>query len=229
MPSSILGIETATDVCSVAISRDDVIIAEASLATGMRHSSALTGLIKDVVDISGVSMQELAAIAISDGPGSYTGLRVGASTAKALCYALDIPLIAIPTLEALGMEVGAETDHIVLSTLDARRMEVYALIMKGDGTTVKETHAIIWTEEVIADLYKSYGPMTICGTGVEKVQALLNSYPHMKSHVSACDAQLLLPLAQSKYAQQDFVDIAYHDPFYYKSPNITQSKKRILP
>ncbi len=229
MPSYIIGIETATDVCSVAISRDGDIVAEASLATGMRHSSALTGLIKDVVDTSGISMKELSAIAISDGPGSYTGLRVGASTAKAMCYALDLPLIAIPTLLSLGMEVGASNDHIVLSTLDARRMEVYALIMKGDGTTVKETHAIIWTEDEIATLYETYGAMTVCGTGVEKAQELLAECPSLKLHVSECDAKLLLPLAQHKYAHQDFVDIAYHDPFYYKSPNITQSKKRILP
>lgn len=229
MSSYILGIETATDVCSVAISRDDAIVGEASLTTGMRHSSALTGLIKDVVEASGISMQRLSAIAISNGPGSYTGLRVGASTAKAMCYALDIPIIAVPTLEALGMEAGAKPDNVVISTLDARRMEVYALIMKGDGSSIKETHAIIWTAEEIAALYEVYGAMTICGTGVEKAYELLAAYPDIHQHVSACDAKLLLPLAQAKYEQQDFVDIAYHDPFYYKSPNITKSKRRILP
>ena len=146
-----------------------------------------------------------------------------------MCYALNIPMIAVPTLEALGMEVGADRDHIILSTLDARRMEVYALIMKGDGTTVKETHALIWTEEEIATLYEAYGAMTICGTGVEKAHELLSAYPTMGQHASACNAKLLLPLAHRRYDRQDFVDIAYHDPFYYKSPNITQSKKRILP
>ena len=229
MSTYILGIETASDVCSVAISRDDVIIAETTIATGMRHSSALTGLIKEVLSVADISNDKISAIAISDGPGSYTGLRVGASTAKAMCYALDIPLIAIPTLEALINEAGAESDRVVLSTLDARRMEVYALIMKGDGTIVKDTHALIWSAEEISSLYENYGALTICGTGVEKAKELLAAYPDIDQHVSVCNARLLLPLAHAKYAQDDFVDIAYHDPFYYKSPNITKSKKRILP
>jgi len=228
LKTCILGIETASEVCSVALSIGSDIVVEKSLSTGMRHSSALTSLIKAVLDSANKNPKDLSAIAISDGPGSYTGLRVGASTAKAMCYALNKPLIAIPTLKSLAFEVEAKEEQYILSTLDARRMEVYALITNGAGTIVKNTHSIIWTEEELSAIYQSYKHLIICGTGVEKALDLIKPYESIMPHISTCNAKLLLPLALQKYEQHEFVDIAYHNPLYFKSPNITKSKKRIL-
>jgi len=226
--TSILGIETATDICSVALSIDHTIIAEETLSTGLRHSSALTELIQSVLSKGAITVQQLSAIAISNGPGSYTGLRVGASTAKGMCYAFDIPLIAVPTLEALGLEAKADRGQYVLSTIDARRMEAYALITKEGEGVIKDTHAIIWSKEVMAALAEAYDDLIICGTGIEKGIELIEPYDWVKSHISTCAARHIMPIALRKYDLKDFADIAYHDPFYYKSPNITQSKKRIL-
>lgn len=223
----ILGIETASDICSVAIGEGNRVMAERTLTEGMRHSSALTGLIDEVLKEAKVSIKELSAIAISNGPGSYTGLRVGASTAKGICYSLNIPLIAVPTLESLAFDINAQSGQYVLATLDARRMEAYAALYKG-GNLQDDTYAIIWDEDSIQSLAEAHNSIIICGTGVEKAASLFQAYKHVIIKPNQCNAQAITSLAFAKYQSQDFSDIAYHDPFYFKRPNITKSKKSVL-
>jgi len=224
----ILSLETATDICSVALSDSyDNIVAHRTLEPGKRHSQLLTSLIKDVLSDAAVSMSDLSAVALSDGPGSYTGLRVGASTAKALCYGLDIPLISIPTLDALAVGHTRDQNNYIMSTIDARRMEVYASVYKH-SRQLTDVHSIIWSEEAIQKLIHDYEPLTICGDGVAKAKDLFRDYPQVRIAPSKCSASDLAPLAHEKFDAKVFADLAYHDPFYFKSPNITTSKKKFL-
>ncbi len=223
----ILGIETASDICSVAIGEGDQVIAERTLTEGMRHSSALTGLVDEVLKEANIPIKELSAVAISNGPGSYTGLRVGASTAKGICYSLNIPLIAVPTLESLAYDIDPQSDDFVLATLDARRMEAYAALYNG-GNLQGDTYAIIWDEDSIQSLIEVSKSLIICGTGVEKAASLFEGYKQVIIKPNQCNAKAITSLAFAKYQDQDFCDIAYHDPFYFKNPNITKSKKSVL-
>jgi len=220
----ILSIETATEVCSVALADDDRLLSQRTLEKGMRYSAILTTLINEVVVESGYFMKNISAVAISNGPGSYTGLRVGASTAKGICHALDIPLIAVSTLESLAYTIKGGDP--VMATIDARRMEVYAAIYSGKKI-MEDVHALIWSSESIQNLSNKYNSLTICGNGVTKAELLLNNYDHIIRHPSECNAALLVPLAHESFQKESFADIAYHDPFYYKSPNITVPKSLI--
>lgn len=224
MPT-ILSIETASEVCSVALSVGREVLAAKSVDDGMRHSSVLTSLIAEVLSSSSKELKDLSAIALSNGPGSYTGLRVGASTSKGLCYGLGIPLIAVSTLASLVLHPSI--DGHVLSTLDARRMESYAAIYYK-GALQKATHSIIWTEESVYDIASKFTDLTICGTGIEKAKPLFESYSHVKILPNKCSASHLVTHAVEKYEANDFANLAYHTPFYYKSPNITTSKKNFI-
>lgn len=220
----ILSIETATDVCSVALAEDDRILSQRTPLEGMRHSSILTTLIHEVVTESGFLMKDLSAVAISNGPGSYTGLRVGASTAKGICHALEIPLIAISTLESLAHNIKGASH--VMATIDARRMEVYAAIY-SNGRLITDVHNLIWSPDSIEELSNNYSTITICGNGIEKAELLFKGFKNINRQPTKCNAALLVPLAHKHYCHEYFVDIAYHDPFYYKSPNITVPKPLI--
>jgi len=190
----------------------------------MRHSSALTSLIEEVLTTANVHPSALSAVAVSNGPGSYTGLRVGASTAKAVCFGLDIPLIAISTLESLARSID---DDYIMSTIDARRMEVYSAIYDHNYAVIEDITNVIWTEEVASKLSEKYTSLTICGTGIEKARALFES-TSIKIAPSTCDATRLIDKSLLKYHTKDFEDIAYHVPFYFKSPNITTPKKLFI-
>lgn len=220
----ILCIETATDACSVAVGRAEELLAEEHISEGMRHSSALTQLIDKVMSRAGLKAQNLDGVAISDGPGSYTGLRVGASTAKAICYAHEIPLIAISTLEALADHY--EEGHPIMTTLDARRMEVYAAIYR-DKKELLPVKSVIWTEEEIKGLLTAYPNLSIVGTGVNKAKELFESLSYQDYQEVECRASHLLRPAYLRHLKNDVVDIAYHSPFYFKMPNITVSKPKI--
>ena len=221
-PCLILCIETATEVCSVAIGSNDKVLYAAQLEEGLKHSELLTTLIKDVTSAAQLRLQDLHAVAISHGPGSYTGLRVGASTAKAICYALDIPLIAVPTLETLAWPYRL-SEYVVIPAIDARRMEAYTAVYKN-GKVLRHTESTIWTESIFVDLVNNYGPILICGNGIEKGRHLVPN-KGVDLCPSLCDARHLVGLAYKKYLALAFEDIAYYDPYYFKSPNITTPKR----
>lgn len=221
----ILCLETATEVCSVALGVDGVLTAEENVDEGLRHSSVLTSMIDRLLKSQDLTFQELDAVAISNGPGSYTGLRVGASTAKAICYATDLPMITISSLEALAQPF-LSSGQLVLATLDARRMEVYAAYY-GSQDIVPEPKPIIWDETVVGEISGAHAELIICGTGIEKARSLFES-TNITIKENLARASNLVALAQRSLKAENYVDIAYHSPFYLKSPNITQSKKRLL-
>ena len=224
--STILLIETATDVCSVALSVQGKVIQEETLTSGKRHSAALTGMIQSITETLPRQLRSLSAVAISEGPGSYTGLRVGASVAKALCFSLEIPLISVSTLQALATPYRTY-DDVVMSTIDARRQEAYAATyLKGAQQTSVES--VIFTTAKVQALALEFDQLIITGTGISKVAQLFEPYPHLIIKPSVCAASLLGPIAHEKYISKVFVDVAYYVPFYFKAPNITKPKKKLF-
>ena len=139
----ILSLETATTNCSVALASDGKVVASRSINSGYSHSEKINVFIQEVIAQAGVTLKDLQAVAVSSGPGSYTGLRIGISTAKGLCYALDIPLIAINTLDAMAQGFNARKDELIVPMIDARRMEVYSAVYDSEKKRVSEIEAIV--------------------------------------------------------------------------------------
>ncbi len=210
----ILSIETATTNCSVALSKDGKLLAsKEDYNTSYSHAERLHVFIEELLVSAEVSMQELSAIAVSKGPGSYTGLRIGVSAAKGLCYALEIPLISVPTLTALAYQVQEE--GLVIPMLDARRMEVYSAIFDAQHQQIRETQAQILDETSFAEELAS-GKVYFIGNGVEKFTEVCqhpNAVFIMDKLPSAKETSVL---ATAKYAQKDFEDVAYFEPYYLK-------------
>jgi len=219
----ILCLETATEVCSVALSQGENVLHELNLSEGQQHSSQLTILINECLKEAKIQRDELNAIGISNGPGSYTGLRVGASVAKGIAYALSIPMIAVPTLESLAYPFR-DSPSTVISSIDARRMEAYIGIYKS-GKEISPVTNMIWSEESFEKLRGEHGEIIICGNGIEKAKDDFAIPSGIRIEPSLCNADLLAPIAFNHFIKKQFVDLAYHAPFYYKSPNITVPKK----
>jgi tRNA threonylcarbamoyladenosine biosynthesis protein TsaB len=212
----IVCLETATKSCSVALARDGYLVAVKEEVTEQySHSEQLTVFIEQLLQQEGLKASDLDAIAVSSGPGSYTGLRIGVSTAKGLCYASDVPLIAVSTLDALAQAMKDKYPEAQLCPmLDARRMEVYcALYSKSQVSPVvaKIIDQDSFTEEL------AQGPLLFFGDGADKCQDVLthtNAHFELGVYPSATN---LIPLAQDKFQNKDFEDIAYFEPFYFKN------------
>ena len=211
----ILNIETATTNCSVSISKNGkTVVLKEDNDKSYSHAERLHVYIDEALKEAGIKSADLSAIAISKGPGSYTGLRIGVSAAKGLCFALDKPLIAVPTLEALAHQVELE-DGIVISMLDARRMEVYSAIYDSNYKEIRETQAQILDENAFAENLQN-GKVYFIGNGVEKTKTLI-------SHPNAIFVDDKLPsandmsaLAFHKFNNNDVEDVAYFEPYYLK-------------
>ncbi len=232
--SLILCIETATETCSIALSQDGMCLKEHTLDAQMRHSSALTPMIKQLLSATAREMSDLTAVCVSDGPGSYTGLRVGVSTAKAICYAQNIPLIAISSLKSLAYGLSKEMlideGGLIIPTIDARRMEVYLAIYDAGLETVESAHNYIYTQDSLDELYINYRgrPIHICGHGALKLHGSDISLSEQTTvHPSQCTAANLCELAQKKCQKHDFVSAIYHKPNYYKAPHVTIPKPKV--
>ena len=212
----ILCIETATKSCSVALAREGHLVAvKEEVSEQYSHSEQLTVFIEQLLQQEGLKVSVLDAIAVSSGPGSYTGLRIGVSTAKGLCYAGDVPLIAVSTLDAMAQAMQDKYPEAQLCPmLDARRMEVYCtLYSKSQASTV--VAKIVDQDSFAEEL--AQGPLLFFGDGAEKCQDVLthtNAHFELGVYPSATN---LIPLAQDKFQNKDFEDIAYFEPFYFKN------------
>jgi len=212
--SLILNIETATKTCSVALSKGGKLLSARETNEVNSHSSVITLFIDEVIKEAGLEVSSLDAVAVSKGPGSYTGLRIGVSTAKGLCFALDIPLISINTLQSLALQVNAEKEAII-PMLDARRMEVYSAVFDMGYNQIRETEAQILDETSFQN-YLEDDSVYFIGDGVPKTKELI-------SHPNAIFIDDKLPsanemgmLAFQKFNQDDFENSAYFEPFYLK-------------
>ncbi|RDC58460.1 tRNA (adenosine(37)-N6)-threonylcarbamoyltransferase complex dimerization subunit type 1 TsaB [Pedobacter chinensis] len=227
--AKILQIETATQVCSVALSIDGktVLIKE---ETGQNlHASRLTLFINEVMKSAGYTYSDLDAIAVSKGPGSYTGLRIGVSTAKGLCYALEKPLISIETLEMMAagfIHENPDYSGLICPMIDARRMEVYTAVFDAKLNVLEPTSAKIIDETSFADWFRE-NQITFFGDGAAKCAETLSRPNASFNNANFNSAHYMSKLANKVFEKADFENVAYFEPFYLKDFVVTQPKKKV--
>jgi tRNA threonylcarbamoyladenosine biosynthesis protein TsaB len=222
----ILNIETATTNCSVSLSKNGETLAlKEDYGNGFSHAEKLHNYIEEVLNLANISTKDLDAIAVSKGPGSYTGLRIGVSAAKGLCYALNIPLIALSTLESLAHQVNID-NGLIVPMLDARRMEVYSAIFSASFEELSSVEAKILDETSYVDLLES-NQLYFIGSGVEKTQKISI---HKNAHFiegKLPSANEMSALAFSKYQKSNTEDVAYFEPYYLKDFVAIKPKSKI--
>jgi tRNA threonylcarbamoyladenosine biosynthesis protein TsaB len=221
----ILNIETATTVCSVSISENDTLLAVNEIDNGFTHTENLHVFIKELLTQINLKPTDLNAIAVSKGPGSYTGLRIGVSAAKGLCYALNIPLISINTLQVMAncIEDGNE-NSFYCPMLDARRMEVYTTLLDSSLNEVLPTEALIVDEQSI-EKFKNYSSIYFFGDGMPKCKEVLNHLPNtLFIENIKPSAKNMINLSYKKFKEKHFEDVAYFEPFYLKDFMINTKK-----
>jgi len=210
----ILSIETSTHNCSVAISNQAKVLACIEESAGQYiHAEKLHQFIKQALEISGFTIQSLDAIAVSNGPGSYTGLRIGVSAAKGLCYSLNIPMIVVNTTEVLAEAIGVEHNvSLIISAIDARRDEIYCQIFSVDKKQMSEVSALILTPESFAEFAGK--SVIVVGDAAEKTQRIINIPVEIRQQYPS--AGNMAQIAERKFLAAQFGDVAYHEPFYLK-------------
>lgn len=228
MSTTILNIETATDVCSICISREETILAKVATEEPFQHAKRITLLIEQCLQESGLALKEIDALAVSKGPGSYTALRIGISTAKGIAYALDKPVVAVDTLRSLARASARQFERAALyqPMIDARRMEVYTAPFDQKGEPLGLAEAQVIDENSFQEALIAGKTIVLSGNGAAKCKAVLPSERVVCLDI-VCDSAHLVPLAHRAFQAKDFVDIAYFAPFYLKPPNITKAKSRL--
>lgn len=229
--SRIILIETSTALCSAALAVDGRTVEYRESDRPRAHASQTAVFVKEMLDARGLGMKDCDAVCVSAGPGSYTGLRVGSSTAKGLCFASGKPLLALGTLDILAhqaMEDGRlpEGCRYIVPMIDARRMEVYTATFSAEGGRLGETKPMIVGPDSFSDLL-SEGPVLFIGDGAGKCsQTIVSPEAHF---VQCCPrASAMAALAEKAFAKGDFKDTAYFEPFYLKQFQATVSKKKIF-
>lgn len=219
----ILAIETATRLCSVAVGRDGALLGERELESDKHiHAEKVNVFIDEVIRAAGLTLKDLDAITVGIGPGSYTGLRIGLSAAKGLCFGLEVPIIGISTLETLAAVAGGR-GSVQWPMIDARRMEVFTQSFSADGSALEEPRPVVldsaWAEGV--------GACIVCGDGADKAVALWQAHPDVV-HVPGIrpHARAMLALAEERLRAGRTDDLAYLVPRYGKEANVTQPGKR---
>lgn len=216
MKEYLLHIETATTNCSVAVSlAGELLYCKESNAPDFRHSDYLHLFIETALKEAGVAIDSLAGVGVSMGPGSYTGLRIGVSSAKGICYANSIPLIAINSLEVLAQQVKVEQGAYILPMIDARRMEVFTMTLDQKYQVIQPTTAKIVTPEWSKDLPK--GKKVVIGSGAEKCKAILygDDFDY-QTDIVVPTARDMVDLVTQKHKDKAWEDVAYFEPFYLK-------------
>lgn len=223
MPT-ILNLETATTNCSVSIAKDGKLLGIKEHDTPKySHSEQLHIFIQDVLKEANLALSNLDAVAVSKGPGSYTGLRIGVSAAKGLCFSLDIPLISIATLKNMAHQAKLEGIDFIVPVLDARRMEVYSIVFNTDIEPLRETKAEIIDENSFSE-YTAKGKVLLLGNGAEKCKETLHHPNFSFDTAIIASAREMAFLSHQKFKVGEFEDVAYFEPYYLKD-FILQKKK----
>ncbi len=224
--SLILSIESGTDICSVALSRDGEVIAIRESHEGRDHARLVATFVDELLREMGVKATELSAVAVNKGPGSYTGLRIGVSLAKGLCYGANIPLIGVSSLESLVAECEKESGSgaTLIPMIDARRMEVYMQMFDAEGKALGDVEAKVVDESSFAQL-RDKGEVILFGNGAAKCAEVL---PWAKIVDLSPSARGVAQVAHKKLESEEFEDVAYFEPFYLKEVVITKSKKKFF-
>jgi tRNA threonylcarbamoyladenosine biosynthesis protein TsaB len=225
----ILSIETSTSICSVAIHEQGELLALAEIKEPGAHAEKLLLLVDELFEKAGLSFADLDAVAVSQGPGSYTGLRIGVSTAKGIAYALEIPLIGINTLQAMAASQSVAPGDYVVAVLDARRKEVYTQTFGDSLQELSSIEAVVLEEGVFASILEK-GRVYFVGDGVEKVKEEVKSANALfvADWAISLSAKNMGVLASEKHARQEWEDLAYFVPNYLKEFKALQSTKNPL-
>ncbi|MEX2483052.1 MAG: tRNA (adenosine(37)-N6)-threonylcarbamoyltransferase complex dimerization subunit type 1 TsaB [Brumimicrobium sp.] len=222
--TKLLHIETATKVCSVALSQNGecVSLVEEN-SENYTHSENLTLFIECAIKEAGWTLSELDAIVVTSGPGSYTGLRIGVSTAKGLCYALNLPLISVGSIESI-VAIASEKyiDKSICALIDAKRMEVFSAVYDHNGKCVKPLSADIIDENT----YNEFMPFVVCGDGAKKLQEIWREKNASFDLTVISSAKGQIKIAYEKFSKHLFEDLAYFEPKYLKDFIGTKSKKK---
>jgi tRNA threonylcarbamoyladenosine biosynthesis protein TsaB len=227
----ILNIETSTEVCSVSLSRDGSLLFAKLEKNGPSHASLIGPFVDEALKIAESIGLKPDAVAVSSGPGSYTGLRIGVSMAKGICFALGIPLISVPTLELIADTLINKTDvsenSLIRPVLDARRMEVYTALYDAKGNCLEEPSAMIIDNESFSEELKK-GYLYIAGNGAEKIKSVVLSDNAGFETDLYPDAANMINIAERKFEQSLFENVAYFEPFYLKEFIATVPKKKVF-
>jgi tRNA threonylcarbamoyladenosine biosynthesis protein TsaB len=219
----ILNLETATKNCSVSISQDGkTILCKEMAEAGYSHAEKLHVFIEESLKESKLSFNDLSAIAVSQGPGSYTGLRIGVSAAKGLCFALNLPLISVDTLQVLASQLSI-TEGVIIPMIDARRMEVYSAIFTSKFDKIREVQAEILTENSFEGISETIHFVGDCAEKAKTVLTNANFIFH--EEIIYPSANEMGVLSYQKFQQNEFEDVAYFEPYYLKDFMVTVAKK----
>jgi len=233
----ILNIESSTEVCSVSIAQNGQTLFKKESLEGLNHSRVLTVFIEELFKENNIAPKMLDAVAVSKGPGSYTGLRIGVSVAKGLCYGLNIPLISVNSLEILGVYAAQnlekytflndETQILICPMIDARRMEVYTALYNSTGEEIRAVSAEIIDENFLSDLLETHEILFI-GNGADKCKNLLTHKNVFFAEPRTTSAEFMQFTAEEKFSKKQFEDVAYFEPFYLKNFVATVPRNKVF-
>ncbi|MFN8321435.1 MAG: tRNA (adenosine(37)-N6)-threonylcarbamoyltransferase complex dimerization subunit type 1 TsaB [Chitinophagales bacterium] len=214
----ILNIETTTSVCSVCLSLNGQVIAHRISREANPHGRLLTIMIEELLLETDIAFTKLDSIAVSSGPGSYTGLRIGISVAKGFCYVLGKPLVAVPTLEALAVgirQIANNNTSYCMPVMDARRLDVYTTIFDSQQATVLSTQCLT-VNTALEQRLSLYDKILVGGNAMDKCKTILSTSNIQYVENVECDAQWMIKIAEAKYQAQAFENVAYFEPDYLK-------------
>ncbi len=233
----ILNIETSTEVCSVTLAENGNTLFQKESTEGLNHSELLTVFIRDLFKENDFDLKNIDAVAVSKGPGSYTGLRIGVSVAKGLCYGLNIPLIGVGSLEAMGVHTaqnpadyysGSGADGLLFCPMiDARRMEVYTALYNSKGEEIQPVSAKIIDENSFLE-YMPDHKVLFFGNGAEKCKEKITHANALFQGPVKTSARFMQNLSENKYNKKEFENVAYFEPFYLKDFVATIPKNKII-
>jgi tRNA threonylcarbamoyladenosine biosynthesis protein TsaB len=227
----ILNIESSTNVGSVSLSKDGHCWIMKEEKESGDHARQLTVFIEELMDTAKIKLQDLDAVAVSAGPGSYTGLRIGVSVAKGIAYTLQKPLIAVDTLKAMAYGVQffdrPAPKDIIVSIQDARRMDAYAAVYSSDLSTVKTPYFLTLEADSFLEFLPAEGRIFVCGNAAIKWRTIVSHPSIIFSGVNCPSSRFMEKLSYDIYLDKKFEDLAYYEPFYMKPPNVTLPKNTI--
>ena len=233
----ILNIETSTEVCSVSFAQNGLTLFKKETLEGLNHSKILTVFIEELLTENNIKTKMIDAVAVSKGPGSYTGLRIGVSVAKGLCYGLDIPLISVNSLEILGIFAAHHQEKYLVEKenypvlfcpmIDARRMEVYTALYNSKGEEINPVSAEIIDENFLSGLLEKHKIMFF-GNGAEKCKNLITHKNAVFDGPMTTSAEYMQVGAEEKFNKKHFEDVAYFEPFYLKNFVATIPKNKVF-
>jgi len=233
----ILNIETSTEVCSVSLAKNGNLLFKKESEDGMNHSRMLTVFIEEIFAENNIIINQLEAVAVSKGPGSYTGLRIGVSVAKGLCYGLNIPLISINSLEMLSLHAAQNLAEyklpedgipvLLCPMTDARRMEVYTSLYNLKGEELRPVTAEIVDEHFLSDLFENH-KILFFGNGAEKCRGIIKHKNAFFEGPMKTSAQFMQYISENIFKNRDFENVAYFEPFYLKNFVATIPGNKIL-